>query len=859
MDAAHFALDPFATGRGLQNSKRENNRKQIISCCGIKNSCISTKRQLNKTLRSTTLTQKTTTKATETSLTSTSNTVIDSSDISSFEESTNNERTESISEVVFDPSTSAFTSEIKTSEIMSRIASITASTSSTSTPATPTESLMTTQSSPTSTTHTSPVPVITITIITATDSTTSTTTSTTSTTSTTKTPTTSSTTPTTSTPTTTTSTTTIPTTTTTAIPTMEELILGRCEMSVPKNLSLFEYDGSLKWPDKYGYWEVSCGRLFLFGKFLVPWRENLIKCQQIGMEAIYFESPGRTNCFKNIIPKWKYGSKYWTSGLRVIAGGFSWCSANASIPIDASNLPWALGQPDNANNSENCMRLRVIAKNASIQFYDHNCTQESLFACQGPTTPAPACITPICPNVTCEQNMSFYKNRSNELYLINPRAHGYWFTYQSRMYLISYPNDTQTFPEAITTCCQFGMSLISLDFGFKLQSILQNIMKIGAILRGEYFWTSGTNRGCNGNFGFCTVQRPVRRDAIWAPGQPDNKTGNENSLAVYINSTHVQLLDFNEDKKFRYICEIRDNSNSKTGGSPIKQECSQIHNMNDAEIDNLLNNTDNMDLKSKRFVRCVGEYMGILVDGKFMDNKVMAVLETMANDSAAEFTKNMEIMNECESSTGGMNEDDKAAQILKCSNQKAPGILKSVIKSIDQSIPKERVQNYPEAYCPPYNNCTVNTTMYNDFLAASYGTWLYGYGIVTSACGRKWIVVRTNPGVNLPQAYQACCEFGLKLASFSENATETFNCVADSIGYAGRNVWLAVSRLNSINRPRWCSSDAPFSIYDYPGAQSITTNDPSKDTIYFNFMFRTISVANQWDGGWNALCQTIDP
>jgi hypothetical protein len=71
-----------------------------------------------------------------------------------------------------------------------------------------------------------------------------------------------------------------------------------------------------------------------------------------------------------------------------------------------------------------------------------------------------------------------------------------------------------------------------------------------------FFWTSGSDSGCEAAFGYCTANRLLRKEAIWAPGQPDNTGGKENHLAVWVEANKAQLSDFSEDVKMRYICEV---------------------------------------------------------------------------------------------------------------------------------------------------------------------------------------------------------------------------------------------------------------------------------------------------------------
>ncbi|CAB3372990.1 Hypothetical predicted protein [Cloeon dipterum] len=376
--------------------------------------------------------------------------------------------------------------------------------------------------------------------------------------------------------------TTTPPSTTTLPPSLADPIVEKCESSFPLNTGLFETNGRLKDPDKLGFWVTSCNLLFVFGKSLVTWRENAIKCASIGMQPIEIENDAKYQCFKQLAVSWKYGSNYWTSGLRTQGSKFSWCTKNGSSEMTDSVDLWAPGQPNNWNGSENCVHMNIKTENTTVYLTDKKCTNINVFSCQGPTTPPPPCTSPVCPNVTCKRNMSLYTNTTKEgktsYYLAYPDMFGSWYKKNNRFYFYSYPNQTQTFLGAMKACCDLGMNLLSLQFDYKFDGVLAAVKERYA--NPGYYWTSGTDSGCESAFGFCAVKRLVRKESKnWQPGQPNNAGGVEHHLAVYINGSSALMADFNGDTKLRYICEARDTTKSASGGRAVRDECAAIFNV----------------------------------------------------------------------------------------------------------------------------------------------------------------------------------------------------------------------------------------------------------------------------------------
>ncbi|XP_059489235.1 uncharacterized protein LOC132204631 [Neocloeon triangulifer] len=659
--------------------------------------------------------------------------------------------------------------------------------------------------------------------LTITTTTTTTTTSTTTTTTTTTTPST---------------TTTTTTTTTTKAPTKEELILGTCDTTFKENEKLLDTDGTLKDPEKYGFWVQSCGQQFLFGKSLATWRENFVRCYEIGMEPLTFENASKHQCFTNLVAKWKYSSNYWTSALRVNATDFSWCTKNGSFSVEKGKLPWAAGQPQNFNNSENCLHLNVSKANANFTFSDRTCTDPQIFACQGRPTPAPTCSSPVCPNITCAKNDLFYTTVGKLQYLTNPNFHGKWFSYNGRSYLFSFPNKTTSYIGAMKACCEIGMILLSLEYDYKYKSLIQAIKE--NVSSSDFFRTSGSDHGCESNFGYCTVKRTLRQEAVWAPDQPDNADGNESSVVVFINASSAQLFDYNEESKIRYICEARDTSNASSGGTAVRDECAAIYNVNQTEIDGLLNPSIKKDTRIKCFLKCLGENSGLMVNGKFLENEVLAILEKMAAGNLDDLQKSMGVMDECGNSTSGMDECDKAAQMIKCSSEKAPQVLNSVVMAMDQAIPVEKMPLPPVAVCPDTSCSGVAIdTVAQSQVNTCIGSCTLSSGYVYSVCNKKYY----HHGTYLPykDAYTLCCQIGMKLASIESDAE--LNCLAGSTNVlAGEWTWVALSRVNS-TVPRWCTSNATASFTGYTNFSD--SSDPAFDTYSVRLNIKTLIAASQ--------------
>ncbi|XP_059485598.1 uncharacterized protein LOC132202610 [Neocloeon triangulifer] len=229
-------------------------------------------------------------------------------------------------------------------------------------------------------------------------------------------------------------------------------------------------------------------------------------------------------------------------------------------------------------------------------------------------------------------------------------------------------------------------------------------------LDGDYFWTSGIETGSEGQFGFLAVQKPLGKNARWEPGQPDNAGGIENAVAVYVNASSARLYDFHEKKILRYICEGSDATTNNTAGTTASNECAFTYNVSQIEIDQLLNNTYKLDIRLKCFLRCMGEQAGLMVNGVYIDSQVLAILETMAQGNISELSQNVAVATECGITPEGMDECDVAAEIIRCSYDKSPDVVRGVISAVDRSLPRPPTIDFVsmQGQCPSTATCVLN-------------------------------------------------------------------------------------------------------------------------------------------------------
>ncbi|XP_059485064.1 uncharacterized protein LOC132202272 isoform X2 [Neocloeon triangulifer] len=567
-----------------------------------------------------------------------------------------------------------------------------------------------------------------------------------------------------------------PTTATTKAPE----VYPKCPTLCKRDASLFDLDKSLRDPSDHGFWRTACGSLFVFGKTLANWQQNFDKCCSLGMVPIFFETQAKFTCFNDMIDgfKWPYNTRYWTSGLRGSPSTFAFCQTKASV----LSSYWESGQPNNVNKSENCAQLIIKPGNDTAQLADKNCGEISAFACMGPTTPKPACTAPQCPNITCAPNNTVFATKDGPVvikYLKDPTKHGQWFSTDGRYYVFSYPSDTRTYEQSMMACCSIGLKLISVhqDFTFDL---LKNAFKNGKILPAQ-FWTSGTDLGCEGNFGYCSSNRLLRKEARWVLGQPDDVNKTQNCLTIYVNMTESRLSDENCNLKRRYICEGKSPRTVET----IQKECADLYTLTAEQISRLLNDTAK-NLKEKCFLKCFGEETGFMKDGKLVQEKILAEFQSLSKGDLDKLTESYSTFDFCTNVTKGMDDCDRASALMKCGQDNSPELMSSLVVNLENTI-KGGTVNEAVVMSPNQSSaCPSHTCVQDADLKATFDRTpanssfksIYGTGKVAEACGKRFLGLNMPAlmGINasrFPEAFAICCKFGLRLLILDTTAKQT--------------------------------------------------------------------------------------
>ncbi|XP_059473974.1 uncharacterized protein LOC132195783 [Neocloeon triangulifer] len=571
------------------------------------------------------------------------------------------------------------------------------------------------------------------------------------------------------------------TTTTTMVTTIDPALFGECkrETNAAVNPAFFLTNGELKDPDVHGFWLNACGQTFLLGKSLGSWYENSDKCFSLKMQPFALESKEKLDCMKIQAKGWKFNMNYWTGGAKYLASGaFGWCSANGSKPWQ-DVLPLV-----NLDKEKNCVQMQINKTSGSISISGRRCSDKTIFACQGPPTKGPKCTSPVCPSFTCERDPLLFTSSAGEASMIlkNHTVHGKWFTVKLRNYLFSFEKDTRTNFGAMKACCALGMTLLSLDEKYKYDALasISKTVEMNKELQNLTFWTSGSDGGCESVFGFCSAKRLFRGEAKWLPGQPDNVKGKENHVAVHIwrQRGQVRLADYDGMKRFRYICEQRRNPQSKNGKQAIIDECSIIYNVTSTEID-LLQNATILDLRMK----CVGDAVGLLVDGKFVPSEVFAMFESINMQNANELMKNMAIMDECNNKTYGMDECDKAYQLTKCARDKAPAVFDQMIKNLDNLASDSFELSSRSSACVYCNanimakknltslNATMNPSSYIEYINRTY--------LIKCSDSKMYIIMLISK-LTYDQSVKKCCEIGMRLLS-PLNYAKALKCINSTL------------------------------------------------------------------------------
>lgn len=75
----------------------------------------------------------------------------------------------------------------------------------------------------------------------------------------------------------------------------------------------------------------------------------------------------------------------------------------------------------------------------------------------------------------------------------------------------------------------------------------------------EQYWTSGSDLGCEGNFGWCSLGgKELARNLPWQRNEPNNHGNNEHCVNIDLiawDSMKFVLNDNNCERKMKFVCE----------------------------------------------------------------------------------------------------------------------------------------------------------------------------------------------------------------------------------------------------------------------------------------------------------------
>ncbi|CAB3360241.1 Hypothetical predicted protein [Cloeon dipterum] len=510
-----------------------------------------------------------------------------------------------------------------------------------------------------------------------------------------------------------------------------------------KDNSLFNNDGSLRDASSYGFWVEMCGKQYLFGRNLLNWEQNVEKCCKIGMKPIDLNLPTDKICFDAMIVNGDYRSRlsrfYWTFGLRrsnVADLNFQWCSSGNNITSDA---------PNNFTGDGLCVLMDVSKIDNFVKLINKDCAALGIFSCQGRKIPQP-CESPVCPAVACKKQDSLYEELPDNVskYLANPSKHGIWIQNDTRVLMISYPNDSRTFVDSFAACCSVGLRLLSMHHQV-MYSLLVDAFKNASITSGK-FWTSATDEGCKKTFGFCSSKNLLREDARWAAGQPDLSIAEGSCLAVSPDALlHNELCT----SKLRYVCQGRAPTGSLVNS--VERECAQEYMLSTSEVKKLMNSTPD-ELREKCFLKCFGEGTGLFIDGKLAGDKIFAQFQNIALNDFEKLLDMSSTLDFCSNATKGMNPCDKASNILKCGQENSPDAFGELLNAVELSITESPiVLPLEKAICPEYE-CLIRTEE-RDLVAYKQNSSTVNvpfvfYGQLTFACNKKFLAFKSSTLVN---------------------------------------------------------------------------------------------------------------
>ncbi|XP_059481817.1 uncharacterized protein LOC132200398 isoform X2 [Neocloeon triangulifer] len=459
-----------------------------------------------------------------------------------------------------------------------------------------------------------------------------------------------------------------------------------CYDSCFPNSTFITGAGKIRNPEQYGRFLDFGGKTYLLGKNAVDWKENWKTCCALGMTPMIFVSQDELTEFARGFEKYASNkeTKYWTGGFKhELNNMWSWCTKDSPDPMDENLVTELSKEKDKSDN--NCVSMSTSV-GGSITLTNYLCnitmatdSNSSIYlACESiDKTPddllgdRSKCTTRCNATRSCKRNETLFKfNKNNEMILENRYKYGRWVSKCGRYFLFS--NKTNTYDEARDRCCALGMELLSIKTAAK-RKCLSKVTRDYPDTTGE-FWTSGTDLDCNGGYRWCSVDRAfLKHEVLWGADEPNQKRGD--CVTVRTNS-NAKLTTLQTDlcpAKKRYICEVRQ---SGTTVETVQKECVDLFGLTNAEVEGL-DNISNYTNKMKCYLKCIGDNLGMLVNGVLQEGNVMRLMEK--SNEKGDMDKGYQAINECKNKSIPDDECESAYRMYKCGKEQAPVVFGKMV------------------------------------------------------------------------------------------------------------------------------------------------------------------------------------
>ncbi|XP_065346726.1 uncharacterized protein LOC135943983 [Cloeon dipterum] len=576
------------------------------------------------------------------------------------------------------------------------------------------------------------------------------------------------------------------------------------------NSTFLTASGSVKDKDQYGTFIEFGGKTYLLGIMPMSWRENWMTCCAIGMQPVIFaESKEVTDFTANTQNNPEV--KFWTGGFKhELNNMWSWCTKDSPEPIDNDLMTDVSSNGD--NNDLNCIIMTAgagISTTLTNVFCNITQTKDSEplnLACESidKTTNDLVIANPKCTarcnnNRQCKRNETLFKFKSSgELVLEKRYTYGRWVSKCGRYFLFS--NGTATFDEARQKCCALGMELLSIKTAAK-RKCLAKLTRDYNDISGE-FWTSGTDMDCEGNYRWCSVDRAFLKHEInWAAGEPNSNRGHCVTTKTTGQATSTTLQTSECTAKKRYICEVRQ---SGTTVEAVQKECIALMGLSPQEVDGL-NNTNNYTYTMKCYLKCLGDNLGMLINGTLQAGNVMRLMEK--SNQQADMDKGYKAIDECKAKSDPNGDECQSAyNMYKCGKEEAPVVFGKMV--VYKEVTSED-NNSPIDFTAPrtcYNNmnlkCTLNTTV--KALFDKTGATNEGASLAINS-STTWYKSKSG-NYTFAAAYIYCCALGMHLPN--ARTYDEFKTIYDFMdGKNFDNFFDETYTDPNTNQEKWCTND----------------------------------------------------